>query len=93
MDRKTVESADRFMERLAAAARTEAVPAMDATAGVMAGIRGRRDTTPAWDWTFPAMALASCAVALVTAVVTADAFDYLFDPLVALMSVYPDLQF
>ena len=94
MDRKHTDSADQFVQRLAAAARAEAPPAVDVTARVLATVRLRRkEAAPVWDWSFGVVALASCAVALFTVVASADAFGYLFDPLVALLSVYPDIQF
>ena len=91
MDRHNADSTDRFVERLAAAARADAPPAVDVTAGVRA--RCGRSIVPARDWSFAVMALASCAAALFTVVASADAFGFLFDPLVALLSVYPDIQF
>ena len=94
MDRNNTDSAERFVNRLAAAARAAAPPPVDVTAGVLTALRARRrETVSVWDWSFPAVALASCAVALFTVVASADAFGFLFDPLVALLSVYPDIQF
>ena len=94
MDHNQHEPALRLADRLAAAARTEQAPGVDVCAGVLATVRGRRvRPVAAWDWSFAAVALASCAVALVAMAVSADAFDHLFDPLVAMMSVYPDIQF
>ena len=94
MDRNNADQVNGFLHRLAAAARAEAVPQLDVTAGVLASVRARRvAAVPAWDWPFAAVALASCAVALFTVAASADAFGFLFDPLVALLSVYPDIQF
>ncbi len=94
MDRNSTDSAERFVQRLAAAARADSPPATDVTTGVLAAMRARRrEKPPIRDWTFPAVALASCAVALLTMAASADAFGSLFDPLVALLSVYPDIQF
>lgn len=94
MDRKKAESADRFADRLAAAARAEFSPPVEVTARVLAAARARRAVpAPAWDWSFTAVALASCAAALFTVAASADAFGFLFDPLVAMLSVYPDIQF
>ena len=94
MDRNQSDPTLRLVERLAAAARTEQAPRVDVSAGALATVHGRRiRPVAAWDWSFAAVALASCAVALVAMAVSADAFDHLFDPLVAMMSVYPDIQF
>ncbi len=94
MDRRKADPADQLVDRLAAAARGEVSPPVDVAGGVLAGLRARRKApVPVWDWPFAAVALASCAAALVTMVASADAFGFLFDPLVALMSVYPDIQF
>jgi len=94
MDRNRPDSAEQFVQRLAAAARAEAPPQVDVTAGVLAAAHARhREAVPVWDWSFAAVALASCAAALFTVVVSADTLGFLFDPLVALLSVYPDIQF
>ncbi len=94
MDRKSNNVAERMVDRLAAAARTEVAPSVDVTVGVLGALRARRrDVLPVWNWPFAAVALASCAVALLTVAESADAFGFLFDPLVALLSVYPDIQF
>ncbi len=94
MDRHNADSAGRFVERLAAAARADVPPSLDVTAGVLTALRARRrETVPVWDWSFTAVALASCAVALLTMVASAEAFGFLFDPLVDLLSGYPDMLF
>ncbi len=94
MDRNSTDPAERFVNRLAAAARAEAIPQVDVAARVLSAVHARhKATVPAWDWSFHVMALASCAVALFSVVASADALGFLFDPLVALLSVYPDIQF
>jgi hypothetical protein len=94
MDRKNTDLAECFVQRLAVAARAEDAPAVDVAARVLNTVRlRRREAPPVWDWSFGVVALASCAVALFTVVTSADAFGFLFDPLVALLSVYPDIQF
>ena len=94
MDRNNAELLDGFVQRLATAARGEVAPPVDVTAGVLRSVRARcRTAVPAWNWPFAAVALASCAAALFTVAASAEAFGFLFDPLVALLSVYPDIQF
>lgn len=94
MDRNKTDAAEQFMRRLAVTARAEDFPQVDVSKRVLAAVRARRAAAvPVWNWPFTAVALASCAAALFTVAASADAFGFLFDPLVAMLSAYPDIQF
>ena len=84
-----------FLNRLAKTARQEAVPNMDVTDAVMTQIRRRQATLvrTASEWPLGIVALASCAAAVLAVMICGDAFNLVFDPLNAVLTTYPSIQF